>query len=391
MRKFNKLFIVIYSIIVGTILFNHKGAWKVVGTTLNYVSCGSSNGIPRPVPQLTTIAYTLLMTVTPIVLIIFSIFTLVKSIANGNAEEISKAKGKLIKKVIISVIIFFSASLVQFVINKVASNSSDKNSITKCLRCFVSYSESNCPVSDTGNDIFTGSKKSSNETYSVGTPADSKSNKSGSKTSSEAVKVLSNMMFAVETGGMVYGQQDYSNFGTCYGLSSAEISITIGAGGWMGMDAKRLLTKIRDEYPETFKKNDTNNVVANALDNKNWANYCITKGSVEQKAINAIITSDDGKTAQNDMMAEEIEEYIKEAESKGVTDAKAQAMYIDIRHVGGEGAIDRLLKHANKPYTLDELYKVATTSWPDDTGNPANGSMYKNRHDSFKKWAEEYL
>lgn len=161
----------------------------------------------------------------------------------------------------------------------------------------------------------------------------------------------------------------------------------------MGMSAKRLLEKIQEDYPDTFKKNDDNNIVANALKNQNWGAYCINRGSKEANAIVAIISSDDGAKAQEELMNEQVEEYIEEAESKGVTDAKAQAMYIDIRHVGGEGAVDRLLKHANKPYTLDEMYKVATTSWPDDpvNSNPANGSMYTNRHNSFKKWAEEYI
>lgn len=185
MSKKYRILAILYFIILSIIVFNNKDMLKGISTTLNYVSCGSSNGIPRPVPQLTTIAYTVLLVVTPIVLIIFSILTLVKSMASGNADEITKTKGKLIKKIIITVIIFLSSALVQFVIIKVASNSSDKSSVSKCLRCFIAYSEGNCPVSSTGNNVYTGSKKSSNETHSVGTPDNPKS--SNNKTSSDAV------------------------------------------------------------------------------------------------------------------------------------------------------------------------------------------------------------
>ena len=46
--------------------------------------------------------------------------------------------------------------------------------------------------------------------------------------------VMRNIIYAVETGGQVYGQKDYADFTEAYTNSSAEHAITIGAGQWYG-------------------------------------------------------------------------------------------------------------------------------------------------------------
>ena len=118
----------------------------------------------------------MLLVGTPLVLIAFSIVTLVKAIVSANADEISKARGKLIKKIIISILIFVTAALVQFVINRVASNANDKSSISKCLKCFLFYKADYCPESSTGNEIYRGTQKRSDSNSSIGTEASSNSN-----------------------------------------------------------------------------------------------------------------------------------------------------------------------------------------------------------------------
>ncbi len=105
-------------------------------TNPDYVSCGSATGIPAPIPTLTSVAYTLLIVATPIILIVFSIIALVKAITAGNAEDINKAKNKLIKKFITTAIVFFVAGIVQFVITK-AADSSETGTISNCLSCFL--------------------------------------------------------------------------------------------------------------------------------------------------------------------------------------------------------------------------------------------------------------
>ncbi len=118
---------------------------------LDYVACGSSNGIPKPVPQLTTIAYTLLVVGVPIVLIIFSIVELVKSVFSADTEKILKARNKLFKKFFAAAIILIVGAIVQFAINKVTSNDKDKSSVAECLSCFLYYDH--CEPSTSGNVV----------------------------------------------------------------------------------------------------------------------------------------------------------------------------------------------------------------------------------------------
>ena len=122
----------------------------VSAANLEYVACGNATGIPAPVPQITSICYTLLVIATPIILIIFSIISLVKAITGGNADAIQKAKDKVIKKFVATAIVFFVAAIVQFVVSRASTNDSDKNSAVDCINCML-YNEG-CAPSTSGNE-----------------------------------------------------------------------------------------------------------------------------------------------------------------------------------------------------------------------------------------------
>ena len=62
---------------------------------IDYVACGSATGIPKPVPQLITILYTILMVGTPIVLIVFSIITLIKAVLSDNPDNVLNLMSKI--------------------------------------------------------------------------------------------------------------------------------------------------------------------------------------------------------------------------------------------------------------------------------------------------------
>lgn len=175
MNKKTKIFVVFYFLVVALILIKVDNIGSIARTTLEYVKCGNSHGIPKPIPQLTTIAFTFLLVVTPILLIAFSIITLIKAISSSNAEEIGKAKTKLLKKLIISAIIFLVSFLVQFIVNRVITNSSDKNTFAKCMSCFLYYSDTNCPVDSSGS----GNGVTSNTT----TPPDKHNNRGSNRNS----------------------------------------------------------------------------------------------------------------------------------------------------------------------------------------------------------------
>ena len=111
---------------------------------LEYVSCGTTTGIPAPIPLLTSILFTLLIIITPLILIIFSIIALTKAIAAQKADDIVKARNGIIKKIIAAALVFLVAGITQFVITQAADNS-ESGTLTRCLSCFL-YQE-NCEPS----------------------------------------------------------------------------------------------------------------------------------------------------------------------------------------------------------------------------------------------------
>ena len=58
--------------------------------------------------------------------------------------------------------------------------------------------------------------------------------------------VMRNIIYAVETGGQVYGQKDYADFTeSLYKTVPLNMQITIGAGQWYGNEARTLLLNIK--------------------------------------------------------------------------------------------------------------------------------------------------
>ena len=188
----------------------------------------------------------------------------------------------------------------------------------------------------------------------------------------EQKAVLRKIIYAVETGGQVYGQQDYSDFTEAYENNSDEHAITIGAGQWYATEAKALLERIYDADPEQWEKIDKVRLLEQ-VQTANWECFNISRVSQLANTIVALISSDLGIKCQDNLMDEQLATYADEALKQGVTDARAQAMCVNFRHQGGQGAVTRILAKAQKPYTLDNLYAACRT----DTGNQVGA--YKDR------------
>ena len=184
--------------------------------------------------------------------------------------------------------------------------------------------------------------------------------------------VMRNIIYAVETGGQVYGQKDYADFTEAYTNSSSEHAITIGAGQWYGNEARTLLLNIKSADAATFKKYD-NAGVASDLTKTDWSNYRISKTSAKAKAIVKIIDSAVGHRCQDKLVDTQMEAYVIEAAALGVTYMDAKMMCANFRHQGGASAVKRILAKTAKPYTLDHLYAACQT----DTGNQVGA--YKSR------------
>lgn len=202
----------------------------------------------------------------------------------------------------------------------------------------------------------------------------------------EQKNVLRKIIYAVETGGQVYGQQDYSDFTEAYTNSSEEHAITIGAGQWYATEAQTLLKRIHDVDTEAWNRLD-NIGLWEQVQEADWSCFNISRNSQFSNLIVQLISSKIGVKCQDSLMDEQLAAYADEAFKRGVTDARGQAMCVNFRHQGGQGAVTRILAKTQKPYTLDSLYAACQT----DTGNQVGA--YKSRqkfvYDALKTYFPE--
>lgn len=197
-------------------------------------------------------------------------------------------------------------------------------------------------------------------------------------------EVIRKIIYAVETGGQVYGNVRYDDFTEAYKNSSNEHAITIGGGAWYATEAKRLLNLIRSTDKILFAQLDTAGI-ASDLDTKDWSVYRISKTSEKAKCIQKIISSSVGKKCQDTLIDEQMQKYINEANELGVTFVDAQMMCANFRHQGGLGAMKRVIGKTQKPYTLDNLYAACKT----DTGNQVGA--YKSRQNMVYNTLKKYV
>lgn len=199
----------------------------------------------------------------------------------------------------------------------------------------------------------------------------------------EQMEVLRKIIYAVETGGQIYGKCRYDDFTEAYTNSSAEHAITIGAGQWYAAEARHLLQTILKASPSVFKACDYAGIESD-LQTEDWNRYKLASGSEKARCIQRIISSSVGIVCQNQLMDEQLQVYCSEAQKLGVTNQEAQAMCANFRHQGGYGAVTRILGKTSRPYTLDKLYASCQT----DTGNQVG--VYRARqkfvYDALKKY-----
>ena len=139
------------------------------------------------------------------------------------------------------------------------------------------------------------------------------------------ITVISSILFAVETGGNVYGNKDYSNFTEAYTNSEEEHAITIGAGGWMGAKQKNysivsgkqilpnLAVWILLALPRIWQRPIGVHTEFQRIRRK-------------QNAFLQLLIQRPVIGGQNQLAAEEMEAYMNEAAALGVTDTAAQMM-----------------------------------------------------------------
>ena len=230
-------------------------------------------------------------------------------------------------------------------------------------------------ITNCGTGAISGSGSSSNN---------SSSSSGNQYATAYQMEVLRKIMYAVETGGQVYGNARYDDFTEAYTNTPEEHAITIGAGQWFATEAKRLLNTIRTQYPAVFAANDTAGI-ASDLDTKNWSTYKLSKTSAKAKCIQKIINTPEGRKCQDQLIDEQMASFLGEARNLGVTEIKAMMMCANLRHLGGLGAVKRVLGKTKTPYTLDNIYAALQT----DTGNQVG--TFRSRNKKVYNWLIEKI
>ena len=202
------------------------------------------------------------------------------------------------------------------------------------------------------------------------------------------IEVLRKILYAVESGNQIYGEQDYSAFSEAGENCDNEKAITIGAGQWYADEAKELLYRIQRGNPKLFKDMDNENLEANLL-KKSWTTYAVSKDSTKGKLIIDIITTDLGKKCQDQYMEDQIQTYAKSIEKTyGTMPDSAMMECVNIRHQGGDSALKRILAKTAKPYTADKIYTALRLDLEDPVPNQVGD--YTDRQKAVIDMIHEY-
>ena len=100
------------------------------------------------------------------------------------------------------------------------------------------------------------------------------------------ITVLRKILYAVEGGDQIYGNQNYAAFAGVGENTPNEVAITIGAGQWYGARARLLLQRIQKTYPTEFARLDTAGIAADLK--KSWDRYNVTAGSIKVSALSQL-------------------------------------------------------------------------------------------------------
>lgn len=211
-------------------------------------------------------------------------------------------------------------------------------------------------------------------------------------THSDYLAFLTNMIGAVETGGQVYGKRRYDCYTPPYTNSDSEHTITLGWGGFYGHEARKLVQRIYNMDPATFRTLDGAGI--EGMLPHDWVAERWKPTATQKAALIRIISSQHGQTCQDALFMELAEKYITACEADYTKDKRAVAMYCETRHLGGKSGVDRIFQRiTSKVYSLDNIM-AALKQDQSSSKYAANGvgcRKYWSRHTACVKMIEEHL
>ena len=108
---------------------------------LGYVKCGNGivSSINSFIPELTGLIVTLIKVGVPIILVILGMVDLFKAMTAQKEDEIKKAQGLFIKRLVAGVLVYLVFIIVELVFNLMGDAiGDDKTNIWDCAQCFIS-------------------------------------------------------------------------------------------------------------------------------------------------------------------------------------------------------------------------------------------------------------
>ena len=104
-----------------------------------YVDCGSVKHLPYKVLQLSNTIINVLQIAVPIILIIMGSVDFVKAVSSQKEDDIKKAQGMFVKRLIMGALVFFIVAIVKLLLSAIGANN---DGIWGCVECFVNNASS---------------------------------------------------------------------------------------------------------------------------------------------------------------------------------------------------------------------------------------------------------
>ena len=204
--------------------------------------------------------------------------------------------------------------------------------------------------------------------------------------------IFTNMIGAVESGGMVYGQRDYGCYENPYANSPIEHTITVGWAQFYGSEAQTLLSSICSTLTSAeYKAIDPKGLIKKAL-TKDWEATHWAPTAAEKSAIIKLITTSTGKQLQDKQFQEQTAILVRSCISKYTSSAAAVHMYCQIRHLGGLKSVNRIFDRCAGNYSLDNILKSLAEDQKDTSSSNQVGDVkFNNRHNTFASFIRKYV
>lgn len=125
MKKFLSSLLVLSTVFIGTIQAKAAG------------SCSYFADLDPQIPKIVTNVVKIIQVAVPIIIIVFGMMDFMKAVMAQKDDEIKKAQGIFIKRLLAGALVFLVIVIVKFVVNFVSAE--NVSEIINCIDYFISY------------------------------------------------------------------------------------------------------------------------------------------------------------------------------------------------------------------------------------------------------------